>query len=197
MPAGENGPGGIYTLERPVIHDAIDGLWTAICAMTTVGYGRKYPRTAAGRFVTFTATLFGMIYLTMPLTIIQWRFQVEMARRNDRRQNEAENKAFRDTQRNFSKLSFRHILKAKQWAKRARLRLRGHSAHHEDEITTKKAVTNYTLALHELVHNHDYADIQRFKQVHSEVVKQVLARMSRGMRANKHFGYWRFGYGAT
>jgi hypothetical protein len=168
---------GVYQLERPIIHDAIDGFWTAVCAMTTVGYGRKYPRTSLGQMVVIVATLFGMMYLTMPLTIIQWRFQVEMGRRDERRQKEAGAKAERDVHKKISgKMTISLILKAKKWARRARLRLRGHAAHHSDDVTKKKAVENYARALHALANAHDYVDVQAFKAVHEQVVEHVVAK---------------------
>lgn len=178
---------------RPIIHDAIDGFWTAVCAMTTVGYGRKYPRTSLGQFVVIVATLFGMMYLTMPLTIIQWRFQVEMGRRDERRRKNMKAKAERDAHKNFSgKMTFSLILKAKHWAHRARLRLRGHAAHHSDEVTKKEAVENYARALYALANAHDYADVRVFREAHASVVEHVIAKMSRGMRAS-HVGRWRRG----
>ena len=101
-------------------------------------------------------------------------------------------------QKNLSgKMTISLILKSKRWARRARLRLRGHASHHSDSRTKEDTVKMYTRALYALADAHDYAAVQAFKLMHSRVMEQVIAKMSRGMRAS-NVGRWRrSGYGMS
>ena len=49
---------------------AQDSFWWCIVTFTTVGYGDKYPRTTAGRFVCAVTMFCGIFFLAMPLTIV-------------------------------------------------------------------------------------------------------------------------------
>ena len=114
-----------------------------------------------------------------------------MGRRGERRQKEAAAKADRDAQKNLSgKMTISLILKSKRWARRARLHLRGHASHHSDSHTEEDTVRKYTRALYALADAHDYAAVQAFKLMHARLMEQVIAKMSRGMRAS-NVGRWR------
>lgn len=53
---------------------ALEGCWLAWVSLTSVGYGRLYPRKNIGRAIGVFAMLFGSFYLAMPLYIIGGSF---------------------------------------------------------------------------------------------------------------------------
>merc|ERR1711918_306936 len=57
-----------------MVNSVFDAWWTMIVTMTTVGYGGKYPRRAAGKGIAISAAMIGSFYLAMPLTIIGTQF---------------------------------------------------------------------------------------------------------------------------
>ncbi|KAJ8601240.1 hypothetical protein CTAYLR_003247 [Chrysophaeum taylorii] len=56
------------------LSSALDGFWLSLVTMTSVGFGRITPTTAAGRCVMVFAMIFGQFYLAMPLTIVGSQF---------------------------------------------------------------------------------------------------------------------------
>ena len=49
-------------------------MWLVLCTVTTLGYGERYPVTAAGRLVMGVVLLVGLTMIAMPLAIIGARF---------------------------------------------------------------------------------------------------------------------------
>lgn len=56
------------------MHTALEGYWLAWVSLTSVGYGRIYPRKNVGRLIGVFGMLFGSFYLAMPLYIIGGSF---------------------------------------------------------------------------------------------------------------------------
>ena len=56
------------------MNTALEGYWLAWVSLTSVGYGRIYPRKNIGRLVGVFGMLFGSFYLAMPLYIIGGSF---------------------------------------------------------------------------------------------------------------------------
>merc|ERR1711988_197397 len=57
-----------------MIPSAFEGVWLALVSLTSVGYGRLYPKTWPGRCISIFSMLFGSFYLAMPLYIIGGSF---------------------------------------------------------------------------------------------------------------------------
>jgi voltage-gated potassium channel Kch len=66
-----SGPAELFPV---MVSSVFDAWWTMIVTMTTVGYGGKYPRRAAGKVIAISAAMIGSFYLAMPLTIIGTQF---------------------------------------------------------------------------------------------------------------------------
>ncbi|NOY40309.1 MAG: ion transporter [Planctomycetes bacterium] len=65
---------GIYHCEHNAqpekFRSIFDGLWWAICTLTTVGYGDVYPITVGGRLFTFVLLLIGLGIVAVPAGIL-------------------------------------------------------------------------------------------------------------------------------
>lgn len=65
---------GIYHFEHPaqpeVFRSVFDGIWWAVCTLTTVGYGDAYPVTTAGRLFTVVILLTGLGVVAVPTGLI-------------------------------------------------------------------------------------------------------------------------------
>lgn len=65
---------GIYYFEHPtqpeVFRSVFDGIWWAVCTLTTVGYGDAYPITTAGRMFTVVILLTGLGVVAVPTGLI-------------------------------------------------------------------------------------------------------------------------------
>lgn len=65
---------GIYHFEHAaqpeVFRSVFDGIWWAVCTLTTVGYGDAYPVTAAGRLFTVVILLTGLGVVAVPTGLI-------------------------------------------------------------------------------------------------------------------------------
>ncbi len=65
---------GIYQCEHEAqpekFRSIFDGLWWAVCSLTTVGYGDVYPITVGGRLFTFFLLLIGLGIVAVPSGII-------------------------------------------------------------------------------------------------------------------------------
>lgn len=65
---------GIYQFEHEVQPEAFasvfDGLWWALCTLTTVGYGDVYPVTAMGRAFTFVILMVGLAVVAVPVGLL-------------------------------------------------------------------------------------------------------------------------------
>lgn len=119
----------------------------------------------------------------MPLTIIQWQFQ----RQNmlwEKHQQKQREKLLVIEKAKSNKLSIMIIIKVKRWAKRARERLRGHHVAHDDESSAVRMIGSFVHAVYDLAEAHDYPDLMRFRQAHENLIKNVIAKMSRDMRAS-------------
>ena len=57
-------------------HSIPHAIWFMLVTMTTVGYGDVSPNTAAGKFITVLAMVFGVLFLSMPLAIVGNNFCV-------------------------------------------------------------------------------------------------------------------------
>jgi hypothetical protein len=143
----------------------------------------RFPRTIAGQIVIVIAILFGMMYLTMPLTIIQWQFQRQNLLWAKHQRKQQEKLSVLENAKS-NKLSIMIIIKVKRWAKRARGRLRGHHVKHDDESSAVKMIGSFVHAVYDLAEAHDYPDVMRFRKVHENLVANVIAKMSRDMRAS-------------
>ena len=65
---------GIYLFEHQaqpdVFRSVFDGIWWAVCTLTTVGYGDAYPITLAGRMFTVVILLTGLGVVAVPTGLI-------------------------------------------------------------------------------------------------------------------------------
>lgn len=65
---------GIYHFENQaqpeVFRSVFDGIWWAVCTLTTVGYGDAYPVTLAGRMFTVVILLTGLGVVAVPTGLI-------------------------------------------------------------------------------------------------------------------------------
>lgn len=65
---------GIYQFEHAaqpeVFASVFDGLWWALCTLTTVGYGDVYPLTAGGKLFTFFILLIGLGLIAVPVGLV-------------------------------------------------------------------------------------------------------------------------------
>lgn len=65
---------GIYyfehTAQPEVFRSVFDGIWWAVCTLTTVGYGDAYPVTVAGRLFTVVILLTGLSVVAVPTGLI-------------------------------------------------------------------------------------------------------------------------------
>lgn len=65
---------GIYLFEHQaqpeVFRSVFDGIWWAVCTLTTVGYGDAYPVTLAGRLFTVVILLTGLGVVAVPTGLI-------------------------------------------------------------------------------------------------------------------------------
>ena len=65
---------GIYYFEHhaqpEVFRSVFDGIWWAVCTLTTVGYGDAYPVTLAGRMFTVFVLLTGLSVVAVPTGLI-------------------------------------------------------------------------------------------------------------------------------
>lgn len=65
---------GIYHFEHQaqpdVFRSVFDGIWWAVCTLTTVGYGDAYPVTLAGRMFTVVILLTGLGVVAVPTGLI-------------------------------------------------------------------------------------------------------------------------------
>lgn len=65
---------GIYYFEHQaqpdVFRSVFDGIWWAVCTLTTVGYGDAYPVTMAGRMFTVVILLTGLGVVAIPTGLI-------------------------------------------------------------------------------------------------------------------------------
>jgi len=53
-------------------------MYWAIVTMTTLGYGDLYPTTTSGRFITSLGCLYGVLVISLPVTIVNNAFSTEM-----------------------------------------------------------------------------------------------------------------------
>ena len=65
---------GVYQFEHAVqpevFRSVFDGLWWALCTLTTVGYGDLYPVTAGGRLFTFLILIVGLGVIAVPTGLV-------------------------------------------------------------------------------------------------------------------------------
>ncbi len=65
---------GVYQFEHAVqpevFRSVFDGLWWALCTLTTVGYGDIYPVTAGGRVFTFVILIVGLGVIAVPTGLV-------------------------------------------------------------------------------------------------------------------------------
>jgi voltage-gated potassium channel len=65
---------GVYQFEHAaqpeVFRSVFDGLWWAVCTLTTVGYGDVYPVTAGGRVFTFVILVIGLGVIAVPTGMV-------------------------------------------------------------------------------------------------------------------------------
>ena len=143
------GPGAEWGLHRPTIQDAVDGVWVIIVTMTTVGYGQKTPISPGGKLVVSCTAILGSLYLVMPLSIINLRFEANFYKHEylqRKRQKQALLK-----QRGQSQLSIYVIVRLKLWAKRAKQRLTGHTTAH-DTVSVVREILSYIHSLYYVSH---------------------------------------------
>lgn len=65
---------GVYQFEHAVqpevFRSVFDGLWWALCTLTTVGYGDLYPVTMGGRIFTFVILVIGLGVIAVPTGLV-------------------------------------------------------------------------------------------------------------------------------
>lgn len=65
---------GVYQFEHEVQPDkfasVFDGMWWALCTLTTVGYGDIYPVTAGGKLFTFAILVIGLGVVAVPVGLV-------------------------------------------------------------------------------------------------------------------------------
>ena len=65
---------GMYQFEHAaqpeVFRSVFDGLWWALCTLTTVGYGDVYPITAGGKLFTFAILVLGLGVVAVPVGLV-------------------------------------------------------------------------------------------------------------------------------
>jgi len=65
---------GMYQIEHEAQPEAFasvfDGLWWALCTLTTVGYGDVYPVTAGGKLFTFFILVIGLGLIAVPVGLV-------------------------------------------------------------------------------------------------------------------------------
>ncbi|WP_227814944.1 ion transporter [Nitrogeniibacter aestuarii] len=65
---------GVYQFEHAVqpevFRSVFDGLWWALCTLTTVGYGDLYPVTIGGRIFTFVIPVIGLGVIAVPTGLV-------------------------------------------------------------------------------------------------------------------------------
>ena len=80
---------GVYQFEHAAQPDkfrsVFDGLWWAVCTLTTVGYGDVYPVTAGGKVFTFVMLVVGLGVISVPVGMVasslsQARSEIEAER---------------------------------------------------------------------------------------------------------------------
>ena len=65
---------GVYHFEHAaqpkVFASAFDGMWWALCTLTTVGYGDVYPITLGGKLFTFLILIIGLGVIAVPVGLV-------------------------------------------------------------------------------------------------------------------------------
>ena len=56
------------------LQDIMDGMWLTIVTLTSVGYGRFYPRNIVGQLLSILVGILGAFYMAMPLAIVGTTF---------------------------------------------------------------------------------------------------------------------------
>lgn len=56
------------------LQDILDGMWLTIVTVTSVGYGRFYPRNITGQLLSILVAIVGAFYMAMPLAIVGTTF---------------------------------------------------------------------------------------------------------------------------
>lgn len=59
-----------HEAQPEVFASVFDGLWWALCTLTTVGYGDVYPVTAGGRVFTFVILVVGLGVIAVPVGLV-------------------------------------------------------------------------------------------------------------------------------
>lgn len=59
-----------YYGNEALLQNALDGIWLVLVTMTSVGFGRIYPVTFVGKFLTVLVMIFGSFYMAMPIAIV-------------------------------------------------------------------------------------------------------------------------------
>jgi len=60
--------------EKCDLQDILDGMWLTIVTVTSVGYGRFYPRNITGQLLSIFVAIIGAFYMAMPLAIVGTTF---------------------------------------------------------------------------------------------------------------------------
>ena len=60
--------------EKCDLQDILDGMWLTIVTLTSVGYGRFYPRNISGQLLSIFVAILGAFYMAMPLAIVGTTF---------------------------------------------------------------------------------------------------------------------------
>lgn len=67
------------------LQDILDGVWLTIVTLTSVGYGRFYPRNIAGQILSILVAIVGAFYMAMPLAIVGTTFYSAYKRKEEAR----------------------------------------------------------------------------------------------------------------